>query len=86
MIVLHFAGLSGDRPQQYFAAGIAEKLMIDLSPFGDILVIPQHTAAHQNKPSGQGKSLAHKGPNTRPMNSLKRRERAPLLVGRASRD
>jgi TolB-like protein len=53
IIVLPFAGFSGDRTQQYFAAGITEDLTIDLSPIADILAIPQHTAdAHQNKPVG----------------------------------
>jgi DNA-binding winged helix-turn-helix (wHTH) protein len=40
IIVLHFAGLSEDRPQQYFAAGITKDLTIDLSPIADILVNP----------------------------------------------
>jgi DNA-binding winged helix-turn-helix (wHTH) protein len=51
LIVLPFAGLSGDRTQHYFAAGITENLIIDLSPIADLLAIPQHTAAaHRNKP------------------------------------
>jgi hypothetical protein len=50
LIVLPFAGLSGDRAQHYFAAGITEDLTIDLSPIADLLAISHQTAAaHRNK-------------------------------------
>ena len=48
LIVLPFAGLSGDRTQHYFAAGITEDLTIDLSPIADLLAISHQTAdAHR---------------------------------------
>jgi DNA-binding winged helix-turn-helix (wHTH) protein len=51
LIVLPFAGLSGDRAQHYFAAGITEDLTIDLSPIADLLAISHQTAAaHRDKP------------------------------------
>jgi DNA-binding winged helix-turn-helix (wHTH) protein len=50
IIVLHFAGLSGDRTQQYFAAGITEDLTIDLSPFEDMLASARLTAVDSRKP------------------------------------
>jgi DNA-binding winged helix-turn-helix (wHTH) protein len=55
LIVLPFTGLSGDRTQHYFAAGITEDLTIDLtidlSPLADLLAISHQTAAaHRNKP------------------------------------
>jgi DNA-binding winged helix-turn-helix (wHTH) protein len=51
LIVLPFAGLSGDRTQHYFAAGITENLIIDLSPIADLLAISHQTAAaHRDKP------------------------------------
>src|SRR3984893_6258232 len=51
IIVLPFAGLSEDRTQHYFAAGITEDLTIDLSPIADLLAISHQTAAaYRNKP------------------------------------
>jgi len=51
LIVLPFAGLSGDRTQHYFAAGITEDLTIDLSPIAELLAISHQTAAaHRDKP------------------------------------
>jgi DNA-binding winged helix-turn-helix (wHTH) protein len=51
LIVLPFAGLSGDRTQLYFAAGITEDLTIDLSPIAELLAISHQTAAaHRDKP------------------------------------
>jgi DNA-binding winged helix-turn-helix (wHTH) protein len=51
LIVLPFAGLSGDRSQLYFAPGITKDLTIDLSPIADLLAITHQTAAnHRNKP------------------------------------
>jgi DNA-binding winged helix-turn-helix (wHTH) protein len=51
LIVLPFAGLGGDRTQHYFAAGITENLMIDLSPIADLLAISHQTAAaHPDNP------------------------------------
>jgi DNA-binding winged helix-turn-helix (wHTH) protein len=50
LIVLPFAGLSRDRTH-YFAAGITENLIIDLSPIADLLAIShQTTAAHPDNP------------------------------------
>jgi DNA-binding winged helix-turn-helix (wHTH) protein len=51
LLVLPFAGLSGDRTQHYFAAGITEDLTIDLSPIAELLAISHQTAAaHRDKP------------------------------------
>ena len=43
IVVLPFANLSDDREQQYFADGITEDLMTDLSRIADTLVISRNT-------------------------------------------
>jgi adenylate cyclase len=44
IVVLPFTNLSGDPSQQYFADGITEDLMTDLSRIADMLVISRDTA------------------------------------------
>jgi adenylate cyclase len=51
IVVLPFANLSDDREQQYFADGITEDLITDLSGLADMFVISRNTAfTYRNKP------------------------------------
>ena len=50
IVVLPFTNLSDDRGQQYFADGITEDLMTDLSRIADMFVISRNTAfTYQSK-------------------------------------
>ena len=51
IVVLHFANLSNDPEQQYFADGITEDLTTDLSRISHMLVISRNTAfSYKDKP------------------------------------
>jgi len=52
IVVLPFANLSGDTEQEYFADGVTESVITDLSRIGGSFVIGRHTAFTYKGKSG----------------------------------